>query len=282
MLYDVYLRLWPRADPPSITKPIRVVCISDTHNSTREVPDGDLLIHSGDLTQHGSFEELQGQLTWLSGLPHPHKVVIAGNHDLLLDSDFIARFPLRIPSHSESSAVDLDWGDIVYLQDSSTTLKFHNGRELRIYGSPRTPEFGLWAFQYPVIRDVWTKKIPDSIDVVVVHGPPALHRDIKKQGDGYLLRELRRVKPQLVVFGHVHDGYGQDNLLHDGVQRGWEDIMLQRGELLSVLQMTFWMAMALLKALLGLPQPALTKLINAAVAPGAKDKSKKEPIVLEI
>jgi hypothetical protein len=46
--------------------------------------------------------------------------------------------------------------------------------------------------------------------------------------------------------------------------------------------MSVWMIPAWLKVLLGLPQPSLTRLINAAVAPGAKDKDKKEPIVLEI
>ena len=63
-----------------------------------------------------------------------------------------------------------------------------------------TPEFGLWAFQYPSIRDVWTGQIPDDTDVLVVHGPPALYGDgdgekgpdgkIKVKGDGYLLREI--------------------------------------------------------------------------------------------
>lgn len=217
-LFDIYLRSQP-SGPPSFgntLNSIRVVCISDTHNSTFEIPDGDILIHAGDLTQHGSFDEIQAQLKWLFGLPHPHKVIVAGNHDLSLDSSFATRFPARA-SGSESSTSDLNWGDITYLQDSSVVLDLPNGRRLKIYGSPQTPEYGLWAFQYPAIRDVWTRKIPEDADVVISHGPPVMHCDVKRKGDGYLLRELRRVKPRLVVFGHIHDGYGEDRLFHDGV-----------------------------------------------------------------
>ncbi|KAG9632525.1 hypothetical protein KCU69_g20257, partial [Aureobasidium melanogenum] len=67
---------------PQNLLPIRVVCLSDTHcQIPASVPDGDLLIHAGDLTQAGTPKELQAQLDWLNSLPHTHKVVIAGNHD---------------------------------------------------------------------------------------------------------------------------------------------------------------------------------------------------------
>lgn len=68
-----------------ISNPISVVCVSDTHNSQPVLPDGDILIHAGDMTQSGSFKELQVTLDWLNAQPHPHKIVIAGNHDKLLD-----------------------------------------------------------------------------------------------------------------------------------------------------------------------------------------------------
>lgn len=89
-----------------------------------------------------------------------------------------------------------------------------------------TPEFGLWAFQYPSIRDVWTGCIPDDTDILVVHGPPALYGDcdgekgpdgkIKVKGDGYLLREIQRVMPKMVVCGHIHGAL-------NGLQMRWED-----------------------------------------------------------
>lgn len=81
--------------PPSYTSPITVVCISDTHSTQPSLPGGDLFLHAGDLTQWGTYTKLQAQVTWLSQQPHTYEVVIAGNHDLLLDGDFIQKQPER-------------------------------------------------------------------------------------------------------------------------------------------------------------------------------------------
>lgn len=48
--------------PPSTrcpTRRTRIVCISDTHNSTVKLPKGDVLIHAGDLTNQGSYAEVR-------------------------------------------------------------------------------------------------------------------------------------------------------------------------------------------------------------------------------
>ena len=66
-LHQVLLRLRgpPRLPPPG-AKPIRVVCISDTHTlKWHNVPDGDLLIHAGDLADDGSVREIQAAVDWL-------------------------------------------------------------------------------------------------------------------------------------------------------------------------------------------------------------------------
>lgn len=80
-----HLVLWLRGRPfrpPRDRPPIRVVCLSDTHDwQPAHVPDGDLLIHAGDLTDDGSLDAIQKQMDWLATLPHRHKVVIAGNHE---------------------------------------------------------------------------------------------------------------------------------------------------------------------------------------------------------
>src|SRR5438067_1571839 len=71
--------------------PITVVCISDSHNTQPAVPDGDVLLHAGDLTEAGTFDELQAQMDWLNSLPHRYKVAISGNHDLVLDPAYLER-----------------------------------------------------------------------------------------------------------------------------------------------------------------------------------------------
>ena len=62
---------------------VRIVAMADTHgyHDRLVVPDGDLLVHAGDITQRGSLDELAEFNDFLSRLPHRHKLVIAGNHD---------------------------------------------------------------------------------------------------------------------------------------------------------------------------------------------------------
>jgi hypothetical protein len=55
---------------------VKVVCLSDTHSRRLDdVPEGDLLIHAGDLTKFGTPLELEAQFRWLSTLPHTFKVL---------------------------------------------------------------------------------------------------------------------------------------------------------------------------------------------------------------
>lgn len=55
----------------------RIVCVSDTHgrHHKTEVPPGDVLVHAGDVTAHGTLAEVAEFDRWLGTLPHPHKVV---------------------------------------------------------------------------------------------------------------------------------------------------------------------------------------------------------------
>ena len=68
---------------------IRLVIFADTHNKEAEmldpVPDGDVLIHCGDMTSVGTAQELVSVNDWLGTLPHKTKIAIAGNHEIGLD-----------------------------------------------------------------------------------------------------------------------------------------------------------------------------------------------------
>ncbi len=173
---------------------MRVVCLSDTHgNVDLEVPEGDLLIHTGDHSKRGSPQELEQAARWLRSLPHPHKVILAGNHD----------FALQI---SEDETREL-FSPMTYLQDQEVTIE-----GLRIYGSPWTPTFGgVWAFQSSDLASVW-EKIPDGIDILLTHGPPAriLDRTFARERAGcpMLAERVASVRPKLHVFGHIHEAFG--------------------------------------------------------------------------
>jgi hypothetical protein len=54
----------------------RFVCISDTHSEDFIVPEGDILLHAGDLTSFGRVVELQTTMSWLCQLPHPVKMCL--------------------------------------------------------------------------------------------------------------------------------------------------------------------------------------------------------------
>ena len=87
---------------------MRLVCISDTHNSLDRIniPDGDVLIHAGDLTMMGSVVETTQELIKLARLPHKTKILVAGNRDFL---------PEREPALFAAMARD---AGVIYLQDS--------------------------------------------------------------------------------------------------------------------------------------------------------------------
>ncbi|MCU0866457.1 MAG: metallophosphoesterase, partial [Planctomycetes bacterium] len=104
-----------------------------------------------------------------------------------------------------------------YLEDSEVTVD-----GVRIWGSPWQPWFYDWAFNLergPAIAAKWDR-IPAGIDVLVTHGPPAGILDRTDQGDAVgcadLLAAVRRVRPKLHVFGHIHEAYG--TLEQDGVR----------------------------------------------------------------
>ena len=61
-----------------------ILHMSDTHGvhrCLRDLPEADILVHSGDFTMSGSEAETLDFLEWLCVLPYRHKVLVAGNHN---------------------------------------------------------------------------------------------------------------------------------------------------------------------------------------------------------
>jgi Icc-related predicted phosphoesterase len=185
---------------------MKIVLISDTHqlHDALVIPPGDLLIHAGDSGRRGTLEELRAFNDFLGRLPHPQKVVIAGNRDYFFE---------RQPEESRKLL-----SNAVYLQEEEILIS-----GFRIYGSPWQPPFMNTAFNLArgePLRGKWAR-IPPGTDILVTHTPPFGIGDRmiggECVGDRDLLEAVRRIKPRLHVFGHVHEGYGrftQDKILY--------------------------------------------------------------------
>ncbi len=178
---------------------MRIVLISDTHNlhNTLSLPEGDLLIHAGDFSGQGLQREVMAFLDWFGRQPHPHKVLIAGNHDFLAEKN---------PELFESLIPE----GVTYLNDSGTEIE-----GLKIWGSPVQPWFHDWAFNRQrgaEIAQHW-ELIPQDTDILITHGPPFGILDKVERGPNVgceeLIKKVESVQPMLHVFGHIHEQHGE-------------------------------------------------------------------------
>ncbi|MCJ1478335.1 hypothetical protein MMC13_007013 [Lambiella insularis] len=212
----------------------RFVCVSDTHNASPatgafKLPKGDVLIHAGDLTKQGTLTELQKAIEWIENSDFETKIVVAGNHDVTLDSAFCGQHALDFHNQYPQSSEDC----IRLLQRSpKITFLSHQSKEIKltkeggprthfkVFGSPHSPARGLWAFSYEPddAHKIWNE-VPLDADVVITHTPPKFHCDDSRNrgsaGCEILRQKLWRVRPRLAVCGHVHEGRGMQRVQWD-------------------------------------------------------------------
>lgn len=178
---------------------MRLVLISDTHSlhDQVEIPPGDVLIHTGDHCNHGTRGEIKKFDRWLGGLPHAHKIIIAGNHDR--------------PWQRQNRYARLWLHHAHYLQGTAREVM-----GFKLWGSPWQPEFppgnpANWAFNLPrgpELKAVWSN-IPEDVEILLTHTPPAGICDPIGQGCHDLRNRLNQLpRLRLHVFGHIHSGYG--------------------------------------------------------------------------
>lgn len=256
--------------PPADSNKVRIVCVSDTHNHLlpyASIPEGDVFIHAGDLTNSGSVDELRLTLDWIRGLPHAHKVLIAGNHDAALAD--------------KAQCEQLNFAGLIYLHDETVELLIR-GRTLRVFGSPWTPQCGNFAFQYSRrhAAEKWAG-IPLGMDVLVTHGPPKSHVDNNGLGCAALLDALWKTRPLVVVCGHIHSGRGLETLKWDEGQRLWESIVTARK--------VGWCDAVILVCKLGWVwikgikrRVRETTILNCAVTGGMRDQLVRNAVALDI
>jgi len=158
------------------------------------IPDGDVLIHTGDVSMHSTELDVMKFGNWFANQSHERKICIAGNHDKFMSRRFIP-------------------DNVDYLLDSSVVID-----GLKFHGSPWTPTFFNWYWtkgRGHEIREKWDL-IPDDTNVLITHGPPHGVLDKTAEGDYVGCEELenaiKRVKPTLHCFSHIHEAYGVSDL----------------------------------------------------------------------
>ncbi|KIW25085.1 uncharacterized protein PV07_10755 [Cladophialophora immunda] len=211
------------------TRRTRIVCISDTHNQTPKLPAGDILVHAGDLSNQGTYSELQKTVDWIRKSQFQIKLVVCGNHDVTCDVPFYQKyggyFHNKRPEDPQR-CLDLLRADpsIVFLNHEAKQVRINHGDGLvsliKVFGSPYSPAHGFWAFGYsPETAPPLWDQIPLDSDIVVTHTPAKFHRDeCGKRGTAgceILRQALWRVRPRLFVCGHIHEAYGVEAVTWD-------------------------------------------------------------------
>lgn len=189
---------------------MQLVLLSDTHDQNLHtkfgtIPNGDVLIHAGDLSAVGHDAERFRRLgNQLRRFPHPYKLVVPGNHDHL----FLTDLPAALAALG-----------------TGITVLFDSGIEIMgkfFYGTPWLHyDQGKYTFETQDVEHYWSL-IPSHTDVLITHSPPYGIGDLSAKSGEHIgslsLRTevLTRIRPQVHVFGHNHMGRGQEVI--DGTQ----------------------------------------------------------------
>lgn len=193
-----------------------IVTISDPHGHQPKLPKGDLLLSAGDISMLGRYSEVKKHVNWLKSKKQRYKMGIVetcGNHDFLFE-DWREGLPktkrgVELERNFAQAKKLYEDAGIHLLMDEEIII---NG--IKIYGSPASPEFHNWAFNYQrgeIGEKVWSK-IPNDVQILITHGPPYGLGDLCRGGHVGCQALLERIKNlpdlKLHIFGHIHEGAG--------------------------------------------------------------------------
>ncbi len=160
------------------------------------LPPCDILIHSGDANIN-TIRDMNMFMAWMNSQPAKHRIYVAGNHDDMCEA--VPGLVKKLFNENE----------IIYLDNTRIVLE-----GIKIWGSPYTPQYNNWAFMKPrgdeMLR-IW-KMIPEDTDLLITHGPPMHILDMTDEGIAAGCWDLdfivKKIKPKLHLFGHIHEAYG--------------------------------------------------------------------------
>jgi len=202
---------------PGGAKTLRIVCLSDTHaRFTRDIPDGDILIHSGDVSNNGLDHEYDHFNEMMSQCPHPIKILVFGNHDYNVEQLSANDLKKKFPHMTH------------IIHDQQITVE-----GIKIYGSSWNGH-GMAFYQKHDLEGMRKQfDFPSDTDILITHIPPLLisdlawvktkapeqiiqqrdichfcgnhHSSFYHWGSRQLLEKVFEKKPKVHQFGHTHD-----------------------------------------------------------------------------
>lgn len=192
---------------------------SDLHGFLPNVEPCDVLLIAGDVcpidgeygdhtpgTQSRWLREVFN--AWCDVMPVDQIVLIGGNHDSILAPIEGRGYPRKL-SHK-----------VTYLLDSSTQIE--NGP--RIFGQPWVPNLKGWPFYKDNTElEKLAALLPGEADIWMLHGPPMRPPNDRRSyeldqvrfeyvGNGWATDRIIEVQPQLVICGHIHEGFGMGEI----------------------------------------------------------------------
>ena len=183
---------------------MKLLLLSDLHGYEPDnLPQADVLIIAGDHTARDTEEDWVNFYDWLDSLQYDKKIIIAGNHDNLIDAEILNQLH-----------------NVVYLFDSG--IEYNN---LKIHGSPWTLKFKnqnpeCAAFSLHTEKEMKEKFdfIPKDTDILITHTPPFGILDTcyaGRVGSKALLMKIATLNLKANIFGHIHSN-GREQVIEDG------------------------------------------------------------------
>lgn len=204
---------------------MKICALSDTHGYDFTIPSCDVFCHCGDWSPLEIQNDFVSMASWmetfithLCNLPCRHVVIIAGNHDLIMDSimgkclfeDIQYRLGLTKTYIGEDGMPKTEM-KVHYLNRESITLE-----GITFWGSPVTKQINryrkYWAFE----TNTPEYDIPEDTDVILTHQPSdykglgntywRMPEPSKRLGVKALTDAVLKTKAKMHFCGHIHTG----------------------------------------------------------------------------
>lgn len=179
---------------------MRITVLSDTHNCHKNInlEPCDILIHCGDATTYGTWEEAYDFFKWFDIQLAYYKIFVPGNHDRFMEGfgDFMVGSILILTNN------------IITVNGLKICASSFFSRPKRILTEERS--------EHDSFRVLFTKTKErikmENCDIRITHSPPygILDKVNNSRRGCEIIQEItQEYKASIHLFGHIHSGYGQ-------------------------------------------------------------------------